>query len=170
MQEAALKKLFAISVKARALRAWQERSEGGPKGLSEREVLVLELVEEFTQYFPVTESDVGKVFGLSPSSVSDLVGRLSKHALLRKEVDEKGHTRSKPLQVTQKGRRELERGRRGGAARFAYLFADISTGSDWRAAMRLLDMVDSAATRAVRKHIFGQYELDFEDLKEGSAQ
>ena len=50
MQESALKKLFAISVKARALRAWQERSEGGPKGLSEREVLVLELVEEFTQY------------------------------------------------------------------------------------------------------------------------
>lgn len=161
MDEAIMKKLFSVSLKARILRTWQKANEGGQSLLTERDVLALEFIEEFSAYSPVMEGTISKIFG-SPSSASDLVKKLTKAGLLTKLEDQKGLTRNKPLLMTDEGKQALEKVKLAGAARYSYLLSDFSSKSDWNDVMAFLTRVDVAATKAVRKHILGEYELDFE--------
>ena len=163
MRQDLLKRLYSISLKARILKSWQETNQVGHSPLSEREMLVLEFVHEFSKYAPVTESVVCKVLGISPSSSSDLVGKLVKLDYLIKETGDKGQTRNKPLQTTKEGLQFLEeRVRKSGAARFAYLFSGFTKEAEWNTLGDIVESVDEAATKAVRKFVFGQYEVDFE--------
>lgn len=161
MKREMLKILFSISIKARALRAWQEASEGSTRRLTEKEVLVLELVEEFADGDVVTEAVVCKIFGMSPSSASDLVKKLVGLGLLQKKAGDDGITRGMPLQITAEGRAILDHVSRSGAARLAYLFAGLSD-KDLEPLTSIFQRIDKSASLAVKKYIFGHYELDFE--------
>lgn len=163
MKKKHLKKLFGISLKARTLRAWQKGIESGERIISEREALILELIYEFSKYKTITESLICKVLVVNPSSANAIVSKLSKLEFIQKKSDGKGHMRNKPLLITEKGEKALEKIRLSGAARFAYLFEFITDDADWDILMGLFERIDAAATKAVRKNIFGEHELDFED-------
>lgn len=162
MRQEALTKLFSIAVKSRTFRSWQEASEARLRQLTDREILVLELVDEFSKYDPVTETVICKVLGVSPSSASEIVTKLTNLDFLKKETGDKGQTRGKPMAITETGVTFLDQIRKSGAARYAYLFSNVKD-SDWPTIEAIFDGIDKAATIAVRKYVFGHPEIDFDN-------
>src|SRR5206468_7650130 len=96
MKTDVLKLLFSISLKARILREWQKANRAQDAQFSERELLTLELVNDFG---PITEKGLCKIFGLSFSSVSDLLKKLRQAGFIEDKA------RGKPLRLTEKGKR-----------------------------------------------------------------
>ena len=92
--------LFSISLKARILRAWQKSTKVSEQEFTERDLFSLELIQD---YPPMTEKGLCKIFGLSPSSVSDIVKNLCEKGL----IDTSEKSRGKPLELTPEGVRKL---------------------------------------------------------------
>jgi len=151
MQEKTLKKLFSISLKARILRTWQSANTAGDKELSEKEILLLELIEAFPG-IAITEQKISKIFAISPSSVNDLVKKLIALDLLQKKT-EGGITRGKEVTITDRGRDALGKINESGAARFSFMFSQIDN-KEWEIIEKLLIKIDAATTDAIKKNIF----------------
>ena len=147
-----LEKLFSISLKARILRTWQKASRADEQEFSELELFALELVSDFG---PITEKGLCKIFGLSFSSVSDIVKKLRDKSLI--ECADKN--RGKPLTLTKEGKTKLEEIKRSSATRFSYLFEspDTLTEEEWRVLMKLLEKMDKNAERHIQRFIFDRY-------------
>ena len=163
MKEEMLRLLFSISIKGRVLRSWQEANQAGDRLLSEKEVLILELVDDFSTFSPVTESVLCKVLGTSASTASDMTRKLQNLEFIAKEHGSHGQTRGRPLSITSKGRGFLDLVRKSGAERVSYLFAEVSD-EDLKRVSDVFNSIDRAATAAVKKTVFGE-QLDMGTLK-----
>ncbi len=148
-----LTKLYSIGLKARMLAFWVRTHRPGRDTHSDREIFALDLVNGFP---PITRKALGIIFGMSASSVSDMVRRLIDEGLVaERETAEGGDAREKPLVLTEQGERYLEELKQREAVRYRYLFEGISP-EEWRGLIGLLEKVDAAATRQVNEMIFGK--------------
>lgn len=152
MQKDAIEKLFSIALKVRLFREWQASKTASEKEFSERELITLELIEAFPK-IDITEKKLSIIFGLSPSSINDIIKRLTESGLLEKEADEEDITRGRALHLTKKGTEQLKKFKVSGAARYAYLFSLIND-DEWDSLGKLLDKVDDSTTDAIKKNIF----------------
>ncbi len=152
MNDNTLQVLFGISLKQRIIREWQRANEVQAQDYSERDMLCLELISAFG---PVTEAGLYKVFALSISSVNDMVKKLIKKGVIQK-VDSQGTTRGAIITLTEQGGIVLEKIKAAGAARFGYLFSDLSLDES-KLLTKVLIKLDNAATRQVNQLVFGRY-------------
>ncbi len=152
MVDEAISAMLAMGLKARLLRTWERANSVHPFPFSERELLVLEILGEFG---PVTEAGFSKIFGLSPSSLAELVRKLLDSGMAMKGKDEKD-ARQKPLVLTAQGQEFLAELREDTLQRAKYLLADLSP-DDVKAATAVFTKMHSSATRRVKMMIFGQY-------------
>jgi DNA-binding MarR family transcriptional regulator len=148
MKDIALTLMFSISLKARILRVWQAANQAADQEYSERELLTLELIQDFG---PITEKGICKVFGIGFSTASDLLDRLGTDGLL----DEGELGRGKALQLTEEGRRRLDELKRLSATRFGYLFEGLSE-SDWESLTEIFKKADLNASTWVSRLVFGR--------------
>ena len=159
MNNKLLEKIFSISLKARILREWQKSNRADDQQFTERELLTLELISDFA---PITEKALAKIFGLAFSSVSDLVRGLKELDF----IDSSDKIRGQPLALTPKGRAALEKLKQVSATRFTYLMESLDE-SDLQALMRVFDKMDRNAGATVQKFVFDRY--DAEELPPSAA-
>src|SRR5882672_5108333 len=143
IQNEVLKTLFSVQLRTRILREWQKANRAQDQEFSERELLTLELVEGFG---PITEKGLCKIFGLSFSSISDIIKKLGEADLL----DKSEKARGKPLALTKKGQQTLEDLKKVSAKRFEYLFESFSD-EEWKDLMRLFDKVQKNVERYTQR-------------------
>ena len=145
-----LERLVSISLRARLLRAHYDATklDSGEAPFSEREILTMEALHELKN---ITEKSLCQLFGLSPSSVSDLVSRLVELKLLTKPEK----TRGKPLSLTKTGQQQLQKLRQTSAQRFEYLFEGFSD-KDWEIYLPMVEKVGENAQRYLKKELFRQ--------------
>jgi len=152
-----LEKVYGISLKTRILGEWAKIHTAATYLCSERQLFTLELIRGFP---PITRKSLGIIFGLSPSSVSDMVKKLIDDRLVDPAVAGDGNEhrdgREKPLALTPKGVEYLEDAKRAASVRFRYLFegADLKR---WQELLVLLDAIDGAARRQVERTVFHKY-------------
>jgi len=146
-----LEKDYGIGLKARMLAEWVRIHRPVRDDYSERQIFTLELIHGFA---PITRKDLGIIFGMSPSSVSDMVRRLGDDGLVTEEKAG-NDAREKPLALTERGAAYLDSVRKQNAIRYRYLF-DSVTPDEWRTLTAILDKVDAAARRQVDEMIFGK--------------
>ncbi len=146
MKSEFLSRLVSISLRTRLFREWQKAHQLGDPPFSERELLTLEVVNDFKN---ITEKDIGRLFGLSPSSVNDLVSRLVEEKILTKPEG----TRGKPLSLTKTGQQQLSKMKQANAKRLEYLF-DSFSDQDWETIMPLLEKIGHAAQRHIETEVF----------------
>jgi DNA-binding MarR family transcriptional regulator len=115
-----------------------------------RKVFAMELIQGYT---PITRKSLGIIFGMSPSSVSDMVRELVNDDLVGEEKG--GDAREKPLRLTDKGAKTLRIISESEAIRYRYLFDGVSM-DEWQAISPILDKIDAAAKRQVDEMIFGK--------------
>lgn len=144
--------MFSISLKARILREFQKVTRVQEQEFSERELFALELISDFG---PITERGLGKVFGLSPSSVSDMLQHLCELGL----IDIKDKARGKPLILSKLGEERLRSIKQISATRFGYLFERLED-DDWAALDRIFTQVDKNAERYVNMLVFDRAPSD----------
>jgi len=146
-----LTKVYGIGLKARMLAEWVRIHRPVRDDYSDRQMFALELIHGFA---PITRKDLGVIFGMSASSVSDMVRRLVDDGLVTEEKAS-GDAREKPLALTEQGTAYLDSVRKQNAIRYRYLF-DSVTPDEWRTLTDILDKVDAAARRQVDEMIFGK--------------
>lgn len=144
--------MFALSLKVRILREFQKVTRAEDQRFSERELLALELIENFS---PITEKGLAKVFGIAFSSVSDLVHKLIDLEL----IDSTERGRGKPLELTPKGRECLQRLMQSSSNRYGYLL-DFMQDDDFQMLENLFDKMDKNAAAMVQKIVFDRYSAD----------
>ena|SRR5712664_3776548 len=147
MKTEVLNLLFSISLKARILREWQKANRAQDAQFSERELLTLELVTDFG---PITEKGLCKIFGLSFSSVSDMLKKLTQDGLIGDKA------RGKPLVLTEKGKKWLQSLKQTSATRFEYMFESFSL-KEWDTLFNLFKKVEKNAERYVQQLVFDRY-------------
>ena len=155
MKKDILMKFHSISLMSRILREFQNANTAPDEECDERMLFTLELISDFS---PITEKQLGKIFGLAPSSVSDLVKRLRDAGL----VDLSSKARGKPLELTAKGRTTYEGLRKQEAKRYESLF-DSFTPEEWDVVYRLLEKIEKKAEKAIQNDVFRRFSE--EDLK-----
>jgi len=109
----------------------------------------MELISDFG---PITEKGLAKIFGLAFSSVSDLVRKLTDLGL----IESSDRVRGKPLELTIKGKECLEKLKQVSAIRFRYLF-DSLEDVDGQALETVFDKMNRNAEAAVQKLVFDRY-------------
>jgi len=145
-----LAKIYSIGLKARMLSAWVRVHHPNQDSVDPRKVFAMELIHG---YPPITRKSLGVIFGMSPSSVSDVVRELVNEGLVS---EEKGSdAREKPLRLTEKGVKTLRAISEREAIRYRYLFDGVSM-DEWRTLEPILDKIDAAAKRQVDEMIFGK--------------
>lgn len=154
MKAEILEKLFSISLKTRILRVWQKSNSAHDQEFSERELLTLELINDFT---PITEKGLCKIFGIPFSSLSEMIKKLSDMGLIKSE-----RARGKPLALTHKGVELLKSLKQRSAIRFGYLFESFSD-QDCEQLVNLFNKIDKNAERCVQQFVFGRYETTSEE-------
>lgn len=148
-----LTKLYSIGLKARMLAAWVKVHRPNQEQLSPRQVFTMELILGFP---PITRKSLGIIFGMSASSVSDMVRELVTTNLVAEEkVPDGGDAREKPLKLTEQGVTTLRTLKEREAIRYRYLFDGVSV-EEWQGMGALLDKIDRAAKRQVDEMIFGK--------------
>jgi Mn-dependent DtxR family transcriptional regulator len=147
MKKQVLDLLFAISLRSRILREWQKTSQIRDDHFSEREILTLELIRD---YSPITEKALTKFFGLSFSSVADILTHLRELDL----VEQPEKSRGKPLKLTKTGIRQIDELRNASAARYGYLLDGLSE-KEVESLAALYAKMDRNAERHVQKLVFG---------------
>jgi len=153
MKNELVEKLFSISLKARILREWQKANRAQDQEFSERELLTLELINDFA---PITEKGLCKIFGLSFSSVSDLIKNLAEKGV----IDTSEKMRGKPLALTDSGLQTLERLKQMSAARLIYLFESQESSVTEQEAEIMLNIfkkIEKNAERHVQQLVFDRY-------------
>lgn len=148
-----LTKIYSIGLKARMLAEWVKIHRPMREQYSARQMFTLDLIQG---YPPITRKALGVIFGMSPSSVSDMVRELVADGLVAEEKLEDGaDAREKPLVLTHKGVEYLAATKKSEAIRFRYLFDGISP-EEWEGLSDLLDKIDAAAKKQVDEMIFGK--------------
>ena len=148
-----LTKIYSIGLKARMLTEWVKIHRPSREEYSARQIFTMELIQGFP---PITRKSLGIIFGMSPSSVSDMVRQLVTDGLVAEEkVHDGGDAREKPLVLTGQGVTYLQETKEQEAIRFKYLFDGISP-EEWRGMEGLLDKLDRSAKRQVDEMIFGK--------------
>ncbi len=148
-----LAKVYDIALRTRLLGEWTKIHKAKRTDYSERQLFVLELIHGFP---PITNSKLSTIFGLSASSVSEMVKRLMEDGLVEAERDRDRATRDgreKPLRLTTEGQEYLTELKQSGSARFDYLFKGIEPAK-WRELLPLLCDIDQAAEAQVQDTIF----------------
>ena len=112
----------------------------------------MELISDFA---PITEKGLCKIFGLSFSSVSDLIKRLDKKGIL--DVSEK--TRGMPLELTAQGKNVLGKLKETSSARFDYLF-QVLTPEEEEVLGDILKRIDTSAEKTIQQLVFDRYSKD----------
>lgn len=140
-----LNRLVSISLSARLFREWQKASQLGNPPFSERELLTLEACNDF----PFTEKDLARLFGLSPSSVNDLVSSLVGEKLLTKPEGSRG----KPLTLTKAGLQQLAKMKQAAGRRMEYLFDSLSP-DELNSLVPMLDKIGANARRFIETEVF----------------
>ncbi|MCW5552133.1 MAG: hypothetical protein KIS67_08190 [Verrucomicrobiae bacterium] len=140
--------LFSISLKTRILREWQKANRAQDQEFSERELLTLELISDFG---PITEKGLCKIFGISFSSVGDIVKKLTQANLV--EAD---RGRGQPLELTKHGKQRLEQIKEVSAVRFGYLLEGL-TEKEQEAFLGIMAKVDKNAEQYVQRLVFDRY-------------
>jgi DNA-binding MarR family transcriptional regulator len=147
MNNEALKRIFSISLRARILRSWQSSNQARDQAFSEREMLAMELIND---YPPITEKSLTKIFGLSFSSASDILKRLKELDIV--DIREKG--RGKPLALTEQGKERLESIKALSSARYAYLFETV-TEDEWKILLKVFKKMEDNVEQHIQKFVFG---------------
>lgn len=150
--EHVLTKLYSIGLKARMLAFWVRTHRPTNDTHTYKEVFVLDLIHGFP---PITRKSLGIIFGMSPSTVSDMIRQFIKEGLVAEEAANDGDGREKPLVLTEVGRDYLSELKQRESIRYKYLFEGISP-QEWEGLVGLLDKIDAAATRQVDEMIFGK--------------
>ncbi|MBN2584691.1 MAG: winged helix-turn-helix transcriptional regulator [Planctomycetes bacterium] len=146
-------KVYGIGLKARMLLEWVKIHRPSRDEYSSRQMFTMELIQGFP---PITRKDLGIIFGMSASSVSDMVRQLVADDLVTDEkVSSSGDAREKPLVLTDKGADYLDTVKQQSAIRYRYLFDGVKP-DEWMALLGVLDKVDAAAKRQVDEMIFGK--------------
>ena len=140
--------LFSISLKTRILREWQKANRAQDQEFSERELLSLELISDFG---PITEKGLCKIFGISFSSVGDIVKKLTEVGLV--EAD---RGRGQPIELTKHGKERLEELKEASAVRFGYLFEGL-TDKEAELFQKIMEKVEKNADRCVQQFVFDRY-------------
>jgi DNA-binding MarR family transcriptional regulator len=113
----------------------------------------MELIQGFP---PITRKSIGIIFGMSPSSVSDMVRELTTAGLVGEEkMTGGGDAREKPLVLTEHGAEYLMAMKEREAVRYKYLFDGVGP-DEWEGLAELLDKIDAAARKQVDEMIFGK--------------
>lgn len=148
MKDDVLDRLVAISLRTRLLQTFHAATKlkAGAAMVSEREILAMEAIRGLKK---ITEQGLCQLFGMSPSSVSDMVTRLTEQNLVTKPEK----TRGKPLSLTKGGQEVLVKMRQATAQRFDYLFEGF-TDQDWEVLLPLLERVGGNAQRYLEKELF----------------
>ena len=149
MKSDLLQLLFSISLKTRILREWQKANRAQDQAFSERELLVLELIEDLG---PVTEKGLGKIFGLASSSVSELITKLGQWGL----IDMTLKARGKPLKLTRKGKEKLLELKQVSSTRYTYLFEGLDD-SQVAPLAKIFAKIDENAGHFLEKMVFDRY-------------
>ena len=152
MNKTLLSAIFSISMKARILREWQKSTRAEDQDFSERDLLILELINDFS---PITEKGLSKVLGVAFSSVSDIVKRLSELGL----IDTSEKSRGSPLALTASGKDKLARIKAISATRFEYLFENLSE-QDIDKLENILKKIDKSAEETIQRLVFDRYTSD----------
>ena len=152
-----LETIFSISLKARILREWQKSNRAEDQEFQERDLLCLELINDFG---PITEKGLCKVFGLQFSSISDIVNRLTEKGFIEKQ----GGTRGKPLALTETGRKRLTKLKQDSAVRLGYLFSTLEK-QDEDSLISVFNKIDKAAAKHVNELVFDRYSSTDSDQK-----
>ena len=141
--------LFSISLKTRILRAWQKSNSAQDQDFSERDLLTLELIADFA---PITEKGLCKIFGLSFSSVNDIVKKFVNLGLVKDEK-ERGET----LVLTESGKKRLAALKQASATRFNFLFEGLDEKEE-RELHKIFQKIDKNVERNVQQLVFGRFE------------
>ena len=148
-----LSSVFDISLKARMLREWQRAHAARHPELSDRELLIMQIVSDFG---PVTEKELAMIFGLSPSVINELIGRLADLDYVDKSARSETDNRVKPLSLTQTGLDILARAKSAMAQRFEYLLASLNE-EEQKDLIPILEKINECASAKVRESIFNEY-------------
>lgn len=152
MTEELLSRVFHIALRARILREWQVAHAARSPQFNDREMLTLEVINDFA---PITEKELCKIFGLSPSSVNEMVKKLADLGLVDKET-EAADKRAKPLRLTPDGVSALEGIKAGSARRFGYLFASLTEDEQQRL-LPVFEKIGRTVDTKVREMVFGEF-------------
>ena len=148
-----LTRIYSIGLKARMLAEWIKIHRPSQEQYSARQMFTLELIQGFA---PITRKSLGVIFGMSPSSVSDMVRQLIADGLVAEEKLQNGaDAREKPLALTEQGASYLKAAKQKEAIRYKYLFDGVRP-DEWRGLVDLLDKIDQAAKKQVDEMIFGK--------------
>jgi DNA-binding MarR family transcriptional regulator len=147
MRDEALQRIFSITLRVRILRAWQAANQARDQAFSERELLAMELIND---YPPITEKSLTKIFGLSFSSVADILKKLREMEVI--EPPEKG--RGKPLALTKQGKERLESLKTISSARYAYLFESV-TDKEWDFLLAIFKKMEDSVENHIQRLVFG---------------
>ncbi|MFZ2643689.1 MAG: hypothetical protein WA117_22045 [Verrucomicrobiia bacterium] len=152
MKKDILNSMLSIALKVKILREWQESNCAKDHEFSERQQLALELIKDFA---PITEKSLCKIFGLSFSSINDIVKRLAEMRL----IDTSDKTRGKPLILTELGVAKLAKLKEASITRFGYLL-DSMTEEEWIPLRKILEKIDKNAERTIQQMVFDRYSSD----------
>lgn len=125
MDHDVLRLMYDVSLRVRVLKAWENAHAPYAPQFTERELLALEFMEQFSTGAPVTETVLADVFGLATSSASDLVRKLVAKDTIDKGSDDVD-ARQRPLTLTKKGREILDKIKANSAERYDYLLAGLN--------------------------------------------
>jgi DNA-binding MarR family transcriptional regulator len=146
MEKGLLDKLYATSLRVNMLREWQKSNSVEVNKLDDRQVLLLQLINEFKD---VNERAICVIFGLRYGSSSHLVKRLTEQGYIEKEVGRGGK-----LSLTKRGEEMVEQIRAFSDARFEAIFSRMES-AEKNALVVILDYVDGIIRGQVAQTFFG---------------
>jgi len=152
IRRVAMSKILEVALKIRVHREWQRSSAVASARFSEREMLILELINKFGL---ITEQAFVKILGLSPSSINEVIRKLSEEGFLIKEKSTSDH-REKPVGLTEEGIKAVEEIKQLNIARYQYLFSKIPV-EQLESLIPLLDIVDKTVSTKVMVEVFDRY-------------
>jgi DNA-binding MarR family transcriptional regulator len=145
--------IFEISLKARVMKEWQISHAVRKPDLSERHMLILELAKDFA---PITEKELGKIFSLPASSISDLVKKLENDDLIEKVRPEGGDARERHISLSEKGEQKLKEMKQSSYLRYQYLI-DRFQEKELETFIVYLENINKTADSSMKNLIFLQY-------------
>ncbi len=153
MLEKLLLSVLKIALIARVFRELQASSTLRPPKYSNRQILVLELIDEFA---PLTEKEIRKMLGLSASTVSEILKKLLEDELITESVSKRKDGRTKPMAIKKPGGEEVLKTTRAMATRrLSYLFAGLDE-KDMETLIPLAEKIARAATTTFDQEILNR--------------
>ncbi len=150
VREKVISEILEVILKVRIYREWQRAAAAASAQFSEREVLILEIIKKIGQ---VTEQNLVRIFGLSASSVNEVIKKLTKEGLIKKVEKESIDRREKPIELSEKGTRVVEEIKQINITRYQYALSKVPT-EELEKLTRLLEMIDETVSGRVTVDVF----------------